>query len=104
MCILILLGLINYVILVHWHVMLQNYILEHKGENGIYYHNTSLTNGAGDNNYRYAGANPNNYICLGSMLQHVLMNLFRIIGVFGDKVKVIKDKSVEKNALGYLKL
>ena len=26
-----------------------------QGENGIYYHNSSLTNGAGDNSYRYAG-------------------------------------------------
>ena len=68
-----------------------------QGENGIYYHNTSLTNGAGDNNYRYAGANPNNYICLGSDATTCPDdNLFRIIGVFGDKVKVIKDKSVVK--------
>ena len=68
-----------------------------QGENGIYYHNTGLTNGAGDNNYRYAGANPNNYICLGSDATTCPDdNLFRIIGVFGDKVKVIKDKSVVK--------
>ena len=68
-----------------------------QGENGIYYHNTSLTNGAGDNNYRYAGANSNNYICLGSDATTCPDdNLFRIIGVFGDKVKVIKDKSVVK--------
>ena len=68
-----------------------------QGENGIYYHNTSLTNGAGDNNYRYAGANPNNYICLGSDATTCPDdNLFRIIGVFGDKVKVIRDKSVVK--------
>ena len=66
-----------------------------QGENGIYYHNTILTNGAGDNNYRYAGANPNNYICLGSDATTCPDdNLFRIIGVFGDKV--IKDKSVVK--------
>ncbi len=25
-----------------------------QGENGIYYHNSTLTNGAGDNSYRYA--------------------------------------------------
>ena len=39
-----------------------------QGENGIYYHNSALTNGAGDNSYRYAGASAsvNNYICLGS--------------------------------------
>ncbi|CDF20423.1 unknown [Clostridium sp. CAG:609] len=27
-----------------------------QGENGIYYHDSNLTNGAGDNSYRYAGA------------------------------------------------
>ena len=48
-------------------------------------------------NYRYYGANPNNYICLGSDATTCPDdNLFRIIGVFGDKVKVIKDKSVVK--------
>mgnify|MGYP004624125983 CR=1 FL=1 len=68
-----------------------------QGENGIYYHNSSLTNGAGDNNYRYAGANPNNYICLGSDATTCPDdNLFRIIGVFGGKVKVIRAKSVVK--------
>ena len=65
-----------------------------QGENGIYYHNTSLTNGAGDNNYRYAGANPNNYICLGSDAATCPEdNLFRIIGVFNNQVKVIKATS-----------
>ena len=68
-----------------------------QGDNALYYHNSTLTNGAGDNNYRYAGANPNNYICLGSDATTCPDdNLFRIIGVFGDKVKVIKDKSVVK--------
>ena len=37
-----------------------------QGENSLYYHNSSLTNGAGDNSYRYAGANPNNFVCFGS--------------------------------------
>ena len=27
-----------------------------QGENALYYHNSTLTNGAGDNSYRYAGA------------------------------------------------
>ena len=68
-----------------------------QGENGIYYHNSSLTNGAGDNSYRYAGASDsvNNYICLGSdAVTCPDANLFRIIGVFGDKTKVIRAKSV----------
>ncbi len=39
-----------------------------QGENNIYYHDSKLTNGAGDNSYRYAGASADvkNYICLGS--------------------------------------
>ena len=68
-----------------------------QGENSLYYHNSSLTNGAGDNSYRYAGASDsvNNYICLGSDTTTCPdANLFRIIGVFGDKTKVIRAKSV----------
>ena len=68
-----------------------------QGENGIYYHNSTLTNGAGDNSYRYAGASDsvNNYICLGSDKATCPdANLFRIIGVFGNQTKVIRAKSV----------
>ena len=68
-----------------------------QGDNALYYHNSSLTNGAGDNSYRYAGASDsvNNYICLGSEATTCPdANLFRIIGVFGDKTKVIRAKSV----------
>ena len=68
-----------------------------QGENNIYYHDSSLANGAGDNSYRYAGASDsvNNYICLGSDAATCPdANLFRIIGVFGDKTKVIRAKSV----------
>ena len=67
-----------------------------QGENNIYYHDSSLANGAGDNSYRYAGASAsvNNYICLGSDTPTCPdANLFRIIGVFGDKTKVIRAKS-----------
>ena len=63
----------------------------------IYHHDSSLANGAGDNSYRYAGASDsvNNYICLGSDATTCPdANLFRIIGVFGDKTKVIRAKSV----------
>ena len=61
-----------------------------QGSNGIYYHNSSLANGAGDNSYRYAGANPNNYVCFGSTASTCpSANLYRIIGVFGDQVKLI---------------
>ena len=71
----------------------------------IYYHGSGLTNGAGDNSYRYAGASADvkNYICLGSSEETCPEdNLYRIIGVFGDNnhgvtgqqlVKVIKTIS-----------
>ena len=67
--------------------------------NNIYYHDASLTNGAGDNSYRYAGASDavNNYVCFGSTTTPCPAdNLYRIIGVFGDKVKLIKTTSVGK--------
>ena len=82
-------------------IKLSNYVISQftgtQGDNGIYYHNSSLANGAGDNSYRYAGASDsvNNYICLGSDATTCPdANLFRIIGVFGDKTKVIRAKSV----------
>ena len=67
-----------------------------QGDNGIYYHNSTLANGAGDNSYRYAGASDsvNNYICLGSDETTCPdANLYRIIGVFGEQTKVIRAKS-----------
>ena len=70
---------------------------ETQGKNSLYYHNSTLTNGAGDNSYRYAGASDsvNNYICLGSDEATCPdANLFRIIGVFGNQTKVIRAKSV----------
>jgi hypothetical protein len=67
----------------------------------LYYHDASLTNGAGDNSYRYAGANPNNYVCFGSKTSPCPTdNLYRIIGVFGDKVKLIKYDYANSNLLG----
>ena len=64
------------------------------GDNGLYYHDADLENGAGDNSYRYAGANPNNYVCFGSDESTCPSdNLYRIIGVFGSEVKLIKSTS-----------
>ena len=63
----------------------------------IYHHDASLTNGANDNSYRYAGASDqvNNYVCFGSTVTPCPTdNLYRIIGVFGDQVKVIRVKSI----------
>ena len=74
-----------------------------QGENGIYYHDASLTNGAGDNSYRYAGASNtvNNYVCFGSNVTPCPAdNLYRIIGVFGDKVKLIKSDYATSALLG----
>ena len=63
-----------------------------QGSNGLYYHTSSLANSAGNNSYRYAGANPNNYVCFGSTASTCPSdNLYRIIGVFGSEVKLIKS-------------
>ena len=63
-----------------------------QGTNGIYYHTSSLANSAEDNSYRYAGKNPNNYVCFGSDAATCPEdNLYRIIGVFGSEIKLIKS-------------
>ena len=67
----------------------------------IYHHDGSLENGINDNSYRYAGASDsvNNYVCFGSSVTPCPTdNLYRIIGVFGDKVKLIKNNSVGRKA------
>ena len=69
----------------------------------IYYHDSNLTNGAEDNSYRYAGASDavNNYVCFGSTQSPCPAdNLYRIIGVFGDKVKLIKADYATTALLG----
>ena len=72
-----------------------------QGVNGIYYHNSNLTNGAGDNSYRYAGANPNNYVCFGSDdATCPSENLYRIIGVIDGKVKLIHADGATTDMLG----
>ena len=79
-------------------VLLADYIkglYTSQGANGIYYHTSSLANSARDNSYRYAGANPNNYVCFGSTAAICPNdNLYRIIGVFGNEVKLIKNTSI----------
>ena len=70
-------------------------------DDNIYHHDNSLTNGAGDNSYRYAGADPNNYVCFGSTANPCPTdNLYRIIGVFGDQVKLIKYDYATSALLG----
>ena len=151
-----------------------------QGENGLYYHDSNLTNGAGDNSYRYAGGdyvltskatsssyvkllsssttsdnalidfycngtkksiwdcntssvyfilnydssktqykkykdalnkaindgyvtknNVNNFVCFGSNEENCPSdNLYRIIGIFDDKVKIIKWDNATNSLLG----
>ena len=76
------------------------------GENGLYYHDgvgsyTNADQEARDNSYRYAGANPNNYVCFGSDEEICPSgNLYRIIGVFGNQVKLIKSTRAVNTLLG----
>ena len=78
----------------------------------IYHHDASLTNGAGDNSYRFAGASDqvNNYVCFGSNASTCPTdNLYRIIGVFDtqvgedkteQRVKLIKSDYATSTLLG----
>ncbi|MBE6140322.1 MAG: hypothetical protein E7172_02165 [Firmicutes bacterium] len=78
------------------------------GENNLYYHDGSgdYTNAdleAGDNSYRYAGAHDsvNNFVCFGTDEETCPdANLYRIIGVFGDQVKLIKWDYATNDILG----
>ena len=77
------------------------------GDNGLYYHDADLANGAGDNSYRYAGASDevNNYVCFGSNETPCpAENLYRIIGVLNDngeyQVKLIKSDYTTSAMLG----
>ena len=68
---------------------------------GLYHHDANLTNGAGDNSYRFAGANPNNYVCFGSDdTTCPVDNLYRIIGVIDGKVKLIHAYGATTTMLG----
>ena len=73
---------------------LSSCIIAMDGKDGtLYHHTSSLTNGAGDNSYRYAGASDqvNNFVRFGSTeMPCPTDNLYRIIGVFEDQVKLIK--------------
>ena len=77
-----------------------NNVYTEDGVNGLYYHDgigtyTNAGQEAGDNSYRYAGANPNNYVCFGSDESTCpAENVYRIIGVFDGSVKLIKNDSI----------
>ena len=76
------------------------------GENDLYFHDgigsyINADQEAGDNSYRYSGANPNNYVCFGSDEATCPNdNLYRIIGVFGNQIKLIKYDYVTREMLG----
>ncbi len=82
------------------------------GENGLYFHDgvgsyTNADQEAGDNSYRYSGANPNNYVCFGSDADTCPDEyLYRIIGVFDEdsdgkyNVKLIKADYTTSAMLG----
>ena len=62
-------------------------------ETNIYHHDGKLENGINDGSYRFAGASDvvNNFVCFGSNESTCPTdNLYRIIGVFGNQVKLIK--------------
>ena len=82
-------------------ITLANYIMNklyvEDGINDLYYHDgkgmyDNADQEAGDNSYRYSGSNPNNYLCFGNM-SCTDNDLYRIIGVFEGRVKVIKSLS-----------
>ena len=63
--------------------------------NDIFYHNVNLPDGAKDNSYRYYGSDPSNYVCFGSTASTCPNdNLYRIIGVFNNEVKLIKNVNI----------
>ena len=76
------------------------------GENDLYYHDgvgtySNADQEAGDNSYRYVGADPDNYICFGSSAEPCPEdNLYRIIGVFDGQVKLIKSDYMTSLELG----
>ena len=75
----------------------------HSSNTNIYHHDGTLENGIDDGSYRYAGASSevNNYVCFGSTEATCPTdNLYRIIGVFGDQVKLIKSTAASSTLLG----
>ena len=80
-----------------------------QGNNNIYYHDGSIKDSDGnvidaeDNSYRYSGTNNdvNNFVCFGTNTTPCPTdNLYRVVGVFGDKVKLIKYDYATSALLG----
>ncbi len=97
---------------VYFDVKPPEYLAEHikslyttQGVNNLYLHDSTLTNGAGDNSYRYAGSSEttNNFVCFGYDSTDGTCPtdyLYRIIGVFDGKVKLIKYDYATSDLLG----
>ena len=76
-----------------------------KGGAGLYYHNGTIKDGntildANDGSYRYAGADTSvhNYVCIKNEEPCSDNNMYRIIGVFDGKVKLIKATPLKNNS------
>ena len=88
------------------------YTTYNEGTGGLYYHDgvgsyTNADQEAGDNSYRYTGANPNNYVCFGSTESPCPEeNLYRIIGTFDEdkdgnyQIKLLKSDYTTSAMLG----
>ena len=74
-----------------------------EGNAGLYFHDQKgnyeySTLEAGDNSYRYSGSDPDNYVCFGSPETICPnSNIYRIIGVFDNKVKLVKASFYQNN-------
>ena len=84
--------------------VLSDYIIStYQTDDTLYLHNSSLENGANDNSYRYSGSHDavKNFVCFGSNEETCPNdNLYRIIGVFDNQVKLIKYDYATKEQLG----
>lgn len=77
--------------------LLADFIISKYGtDENLYYHDENLEGGAGDNSYRYAGANPNNYVYIEGEYELLRM---RIIGVFDGYVKLIFDDFIHSDTM-----
>ena len=62
---------------------------------GLYHHTNSLSNSAKDDSYRYAGANPNNYVKFSGD-----DTLYRIIGFFKNNSGKYEAKLIRNDSIG----
>ena len=75
-----------------------NNVYSEDGVNSLYHFDGNDTSyEINDGSYRFAGSNPNNYVCFGSDADTCPDdNLYRIIGIFDEQVKLIKYESIGK--------